>query len=245
MHLERSIDQGQMGNITIQFEGNDLSNTQRQLRKASPFFEMYRKVDRPTGAVWYVLVCDWLLVCVEVFVTCADCYIASRKYRSSVYRSDVVRSNLNPKWDEVTLSLEAACNGDMDRALKVVVWDHRRSGKHKLMGEFETNMERIHDAANTTGVNFFTLRRHDKDVGTITVVKADLVRPSAEETEQEKEDKPEAVRAMPAAPSGLPESISVPDRPEFLDYLTGGCQISLAVAIDFTASNGTMHVVVL
>lgn len=26
--------------------------------------------------------------------------------------------------------------------------------------------------------------------------------------------------------------------PEFVDYLSGGCQISLAVAIDFTASNG-------
>jgi hypothetical protein len=30
----------------------------------------------------------------------------------------------------------------------------------------------------------------------------------------------------------------VADRQEFVDYLSGGCQISLAVAIDFTASNG-------
>jgi len=177
----------------------------------------------------------------------------ARTYRNSIYRSNVVRSNLNPTWDEVTLSLEAACNGDLDRAIKVVVWDHRRSGKHKNMGEFETNMERIHDAANTTGVNYFTLKRNDKDVGNITVLKADLKRPVVEETRRtstkrtappprprKKQSRPPP---MPAAPSGLPESISVPDRPEFLDYLTGGCQISLAVAIDFTASNGMLFVV--
>jgi hypothetical protein len=177
-------------------------------------------------------VADFIVVMLQRYCSFSFC-------RNSVYRSNVVRSNLNPKWDEVTLSLEAACNGDLDRAIKVVVWDHRRSGKHKNMGEFETNMERIHDAANISGVNFFTLRRHDKDVGTITVLKADLIRPdTTETTQQTKEVAEAAVPAMPAAPSGLPESISVPDRPEFLDYLTGGCQISLAVAIDFTASNG-------
>jgi hypothetical protein len=203
VHLEKSRDD-QMGSMTLQFEGVNLSNTQRKIGKASPFFEMYRKVDLPTGAVW-----------------------------NSIYRSNVMRSNLNPKWDEVSLSLEAACNGDLDRAIKVVVWDHRRSGKHKNMGEFETNMERIHDAANTSGVNFFTLRRHDRDVGNIIVLKADLIRPVEKEAIKEKSP----ANAMPSAPSGIPESISVPERPEFLDYLSGGCQISLAVAIDFTASN--------
>lgn len=52
VHLERSLDEGESGSITFLFEGVDLANTQRQLRKASPFFEMYRKVDLPTGAVW-------------------------------------------------------------------------------------------------------------------------------------------------------------------------------------------------
>jgi hypothetical protein len=52
VHLEKSVDEGQMGNVTLEFQGRDLCNTQRQLRKASPFFEMYRKVELPTGAVW-------------------------------------------------------------------------------------------------------------------------------------------------------------------------------------------------
>jgi len=33
-------------------------------------------------------------------------------------------------------------------------------------------------------------------------------------------------------------SVSTPPKPTLIDYITGGCQISLAVAIDFTASNG-------
>jgi hypothetical protein len=42
-----------------------------------------------------------------------------------------------------------------------------------------------------------------------------------------------------AKPSVIaPSKIEVAEKPEFIDYLTGGCQISLAVAIDFTASNG-------
>jgi hypothetical protein len=51
VHLEKSRDD-QMGSMTLQFEGVNLSNTQRKIGKASPFFEMYRKVDLPTGAVW-------------------------------------------------------------------------------------------------------------------------------------------------------------------------------------------------
>lgn len=51
-HCERSRHEGNMGNVRLQFHGVDLSNTQRHLFKSSPFFEMYRKVERPTGAVW-------------------------------------------------------------------------------------------------------------------------------------------------------------------------------------------------
>jgi hypothetical protein len=143
------------------------------------------------------------------------------------------------------LSLEAVCNGDLDRAMKFVVFDHRRSGKHKIMGEFETNMGRILDRANTDVVNFFMLRRHDEDVGKI-IIKADLQRPeklrnqSKQKRRESKTKSKPPPQDMPPSPSGgIPQSISVAPRPDFLDYLGGGCEISLAVAIDFTASNGT------
>lgn len=158
----------------------------------------------------------------------------------------MVRSDLNPVWDEVNLSLEAACNGDLDRAMKIVVYDHRRSGKHKFMGEFETNMRRILDAGTGESINFFTLRRQDQDVGTIAVVDALLQKPQ-KARKQPEPTKPESKRKFKQPPSDMPSSkfdsipqtIAFAPRPDFVDYLGGGCEISLAVAIDFTASNGT------
>ena len=60
--------------------------------------------------------------------------------RIKVYKSNVVQSDLNPTWNEVTLDIEGICNGDLEHPMKIVVWDHRRSGNHKRIGEFETTI---------------------------------------------------------------------------------------------------------
>ncbi|EEC48300.1 predicted protein [Phaeodactylum tricornutum CCAP 1055/1] len=91
----------------------------------------------------------------------------------------------------------------MEMAMKVIVWDFRRHGKHKMMGEFET-----------------TIRGMTGD-------KSSRSKPYVDENVAHRKDHKE--KAMSAQSSR---------RPEFVDYLSGGCQISLAVAIDFTASNG-------
>lgn len=135
------------------------------------------------------------------------------------------------------------CNGDMDRAMKVVVRDHNRRGKHYEMGEFETKMQRFVDAQREGSQQdtAFTLRRGDKKTGSVQVLQAAVV--IADDTQPSEEaagevgtgKKPQVlplVGSMPAPGKAL--------RPEFVDYLTGGCQISLAVAIDFTASNGKL-----
>jgi len=194
-HVERSRADGAFGTMQFQLQGHNLTNARTMgLSKSSPLFELFRKVDSPTGATWH-----------------------------SVYRSNVIKGNLNPKWEETRLELEAVCNGDMDRAMKVVVKDHNsRFGKRHDMGEFETTMQRFIDANNEGGDNdeavAFTLRRGDKNVGNVSVMKASVLNEGGN-------------REPSTTDSAKP-------RPEFVDYLTGGCQISLAVAIDFTASNG-------
>jgi C2 domain len=203
VHIERSSDEGTQGTLLLQLRGLNISNTQT-LGKASPFFELYRKVETPTGAIW-----------------------------SSIYKSNAVRSNLNPKWGETDLNLEVACNGDLDRAMKVIVFDHRRSGKHKIIGEFETTVRLLVQAKENGGDvdedNAFTLRkRGEKKVGHVLVLKAQIVGSMAMEMSRQP-----AVGGHMLIPQLRPSR-----RPEFVDYLAGGCQISLAVAIDFTASNG-------
>ncbi len=149
-----------------------------------------------------------------------------------MYRSNVVGGNLNPKWEATTLQLEAVCNGDLNRAVKVVVKDHRfRFGKHLTMGEFETTMQRFIDCKNDGGdfdvdvVMAFTLRKDNMDVGSILVLQAAMF----------PQEGIQAFGPLVATKRGRAS------HPEFLDYLEGGCQINLAVAIDFTASNGECH----
>jgi hypothetical protein len=117
----------------------------------------------------------------------------------------------------------------MNRAMKVVVRDYNSGfGKHYDMGEFETTMQRFIDCKNEGGdvdeEVAFKLRRGDKEVGNILVLHASAI------LQGEDEGHEPATVASETAP-----------RPEFLDYLQGGCQISLAVAIDFSASNGKYH----
>lgn len=222
--LEKCAKDGDHGKIHLQLRGIKLKNCQSLGRSSSPFFEMYRKIDQPTGATWI-----------------------------SVYRSNAIRGDLDPLWSGATLDLEATCNGDLDRAMKVIVWDHRRTGKHKMMGDFETSMRGFVSAAleqQQGGTDIgFTLRKMDKQVGIIQVLEASLSE-SASRLQQQQQTtigKSETTTKSEEAP--LP--VSSPqtqrkkqinskrtDRPEFVDYMVGGCQISLAVAIDFTASNG-------
>lgn len=208
---------GESGKILLQMRGIKLKNCQSLGRTSSPFFELYRKIESPTGAKWI-----------------------------SVYRSNALRGDLNPLWTGTTLDLEATCNGDLDRAMKLVVWDHRKSGKHRQMGEFETTMQGFIDSTSeqhgAQDLGFTLINKSDKEVGTIQVLEASV----SEGTRQKqngakKAEKRKSTKGPPPPESSKPKAVinsKSADRPEFVDYLSGGCQISLAVAIDFTASNG-------
>ena len=219
VNIERSIPEGDSGKMLLQLRGIKLKNCQSLGRVSSPFYELYRKIDRPTGASWI-----------------------------SVYRSNVIRTDLNPLWTGTTLDIEATCNGDLNRSMKLMVWDHRKSGKHKLMGEFETTMKGFTEATmENQGEGFTLLNKSDKVVGHIEVLEASISGPvrtnnnkSGPDAAQNQNNKsaPHQAKHVESAAAVPAPSKSIPDRPEFVDYLSGGCQISLAVAIDFTASNG-------
>ena len=103
------------------------------------------------------------------------------------------------------------------------------------MGEFETtvngllNAKALDDGGETVS---FHVNKHDKSTGTCEVVKASL-------HGTKNDSKQDAITtSSPVSREERPSDIPAAEKPEFIDYLTGGCQISLAVAIDFTASNG-------
>jgi len=231
-NIERCRDDGEQGKFCFQLRAFDLKNTHNKLTgmTSCPFFELMRKVSRPDGAKWV-----------------------------KVYQSNVVRSDLSPVWNEATLDLEAICNGDIDRAMKIVLWDHRRSGKHKILGELETTVQGLVNAQVTAGeqdnISFPVHRHENKISGRCEVMRSSIIggRPREKDTPTTTSSKESAQSEIPPVEELMKKtsiSPSVPGRvqvgnaprPEFIDYLTGGCQISLAVAIDFTASNGDPRV---
>jgi hypothetical protein len=113
--------------------------------------------------------------------------------------------------------------------MKITVWDHRRRGNHKFIGEFETTINAMVESKNVDGeIVSFDLYKHEKLTGYCEPIKASLHGIVDGNGVVDENGDIEIPRP----------SIVEKERLEFIDYLTGGCQISLAVAIDFTSSNG-------
>jgi hypothetical protein len=62
-HIERCREDGEKGKLRFQMRAFRLKNTQSLGMTSSPFFELLRKVDRPTGATWYVRKLKCRIVC--------------------------------------------------------------------------------------------------------------------------------------------------------------------------------------
>lgn len=52
-----------------------------------------------------------------------------------VWKSVVISNTDRPTWDKVRIPMTTLCNGDRVCPLKIALFDHDRSGKHKLIGE--------------------------------------------------------------------------------------------------------------
>jgi len=104
---------------------------------------------------------------------------------AAVHRSEFVKNNLSPLWNEAKLDLSTLCDGDLDLPLKIVVYDHEGSGKHKLIGSVETSVSELLGAKRFGGggdnndadeANYLLLvDRKDKDAGSLAVINAALI----------------------------------------------------------------------
>jgi hypothetical protein len=88
-----------------------------------------------------------------------------------VYKSMSIPRNLNPVWPTFTVSLQKLCNGDYDRPLRIEVFDHEKSGNHKLMGVGETTTRSLIN--KSTNIPLTEKRGSSvKPTGTIQVIKS-------------------------------------------------------------------------
>jgi hypothetical protein len=193
--------QGQ-GVLRFQMSGVSLKNTEGFLRKSDPFFELIRRDDTAGGATF-----------------------------NTVFRSEVVKDDLSPEWKIASIELSQLCGSNLDFPFFVKIYDYESSGKHVLMGQFETTVNAMVGAAGGSPI---TLMVKGKETGTAFLHKAEIsvpqnaAGPSPPAMEQQ-------MTNMTISPAPTPQLVG---EPTFVDYISGGCQLNVTVAVDFTGSNG-------
>jgi hypothetical protein len=205
------------GVFRLALKGEKLTNVEGMFSKSDPFFELARHANAAGGQSF-----------------------------DNIFRSETVHNNLNPVWKEVVIDVSILCGGDPDLPLRLTVFDHESSGKHKLMGELNVTVNGLIAAANRRDA--LKIKRKDQDTGSIFVLKADLsvVDSVTESMTNMRVSAPAPAPVQSASkaaayvptPGPSPSSSSPPTRYDFVDYISGGCQLNAHIAIDFTGSNG-------
>eukprot|EP00980_Cylindrotheca_fusiformis_P002260 scaffold517_cov119-Cylindrotheca_fusiformis.AAC.43 len=189
------------GVLRFQMSGVDLKNTEGFLRKSDPFFELIRRDDAAGGATF-----------------------------NTVFRSEVVKNSLSPDWKVASVELSQLCGGNLDLPFLVKIYDYESSGKHILMGMFETTVNAMAGALADSKI---PLKVKGADTGTAILHKAELFMPDEAQESSAPADVSQQMANMSVNPT--PQSSS---KPTFVDYISGGCKLEVTVAIDFTGSNG-------
>jgi hypothetical protein len=243
------------GVLRLKLQGAKLKNVDGIFSKSDPFFVLNSQTNDAGGRTWH-----------------------------PVYRSEVVKNNLNPTWKEIVVSVEKLCDGDKSRPIQIEVWDWEKSGKHQAMGKCETTVGALVGAqsigsAGGAIAGGLELKHKGKSYGKLVVAHAEIsgedltpkshaatageiaamsaspsARPIPGTNQSNGNDLPAFSQALDhpepskqqhsaAPPVPIPPPVSRPkfdqnNRPRFVNYLEGGCEINLGVAIDFTGSNG-------
>ncbi|RLN52691.1 hypothetical protein BBJ28_00006899 [Nothophytophthora sp. Chile5] len=126
-----------------------------------------------------------------------------------VWRSEAIMDNNNPKWRRATLSVQSLCNGNLSRLLKIECMDWEKNGRHQF-------------------------------IGSCTVKAAELVAGEMRSIDLINRER-QARKGKRYKNSGvlIVEEIECFKQHTFAEYLRGGCEVSLIVGIDYTASNGS------
>lgn len=131
-----------------------------------------------------------------------------------IYRSEVVKKNLNPTFRRFSLNAGVLCNCNRDMPLLWQVKDWNKSKETKFIGQFEASLNTIMDSPTKEFELIYEKKqKKHKDYvnsGILTFQECSLSVPNQEEL--------------------LP--------PSFYDFISTGTEIKLTIGIDMSASNG-------
>lgn len=150
--------------------------------------------------------------------------------------------NLNPTWPEVVIDVLSLGDGNLNHPIRIMIYDHEKKGDHEFIGDIQLSVNRLIDAS-TEGVvdkkRALPITQHKskghkaKDVfsGKLLVLEAHVSGVS------DNFDEMAGVQVKAAAPLQLSSS-GGKGKPNFMDYVIGGCEFNICLAVDFTGSNG-------
>jgi hypothetical protein len=235
-HVQRQVEGA--GELRMRLRGYKFTNTEGSgfINKSDPLFELQRKreVANSSGSGNAFL---W----------------------DTVYRSNFAKNNLSPIWSECFLDLTTLCGGNLNEKIRIAVFDYDSDGRHDFMGAIEVTVKKLLDSVTPgadRNVDAVSLdkglllkgKKARKSVGTLLVCRAEvtgLAEPEEEEPEEEPEPEPEEEEEdTEEEPESKEEEVELveieepPRDPNFVDYINGGCELNVCVAIDFTGSNG-------
>eukprot|EP00540_Astrosyne_radiata_P020188 CAMPEP_0116857246 /NCGR_PEP_ID=MMETSP0418-20121206/20429_1 /TAXON_ID=1158023 /ORGANISM="Astrosyne radiata, Strain 13vi08-1A" /LENGTH=579 /DNA_ID=CAMNT_0004490873 /DNA_START=62 /DNA_END=1801 /DNA_ORIENTATION=- len=152
----------------------------------------------------------------------------------AVHRSEVIRNNLNPDWKTNTIELSSLCQGDFDKPILIKIFDHEKSGNHVLMGEVESTVNQLQSRPT------YKLKVKGHETGTLVVTHASTegVEQVTEQLESTNISSEEDVAVGGGEPYASSPQVPPRGSATFVDYVSGGCELNVCVAIDFTGSNG-------
>ena len=94
-----------------------------------------------------------------------------------VYRSEVIKNNLNPRWRPFQLDMLKLCNGDYNKRLNFQVYDYDSIGSHDFIGSFISSMQQLqNDKSNELKIEITNERKRgtNKNSGVVFVVRQDI-----------------------------------------------------------------------
>ena len=142
-------------------------------------------------------------------------------------KSDVVTNNLSPTWKPLRVPLQRLCNGDLARPLKLEVLDYDKDDKFEEIGHLTVTAQELLTPGWSGKLKH--PRGKDKDVGTVNITAAQMLQ------------EPSFVECVPVARRSSAHAcfhLYLRSARIIRSYLQAGMELSLIVAIDFTASNG-------
>jgi len=169
-----------------------------------------------------------------------------------VHESEVIMKTLDPEWKILDIDLQKLSNNDPHRPLRFEVYDWDKHSEHDLIGVFETSVHQIlNERKEFPIINARVREKKGKDYkdsgifyfenpSLTNVENLSIPNPAYQEMNQRLQNAL-AVKAkydFEYAQQFRNRYQVVNNQNSFLQYLAGGCEVSLMVAIDFTGSNG-------